>query len=215
LNRVEVDAHFGFIPSIGSRSLSTPATAADTAVIFLGQSRSVRAAAALAYRRVVEQARQRVFFVEWGVPDTLDGRFELICLHAFLYLHRLKSERPGSIRLAQSFFDTMFGELDRALRESGTGDLRVGKEVKRMAQGFYGRIRAYEAGLAADDSALGAALARNLFGTVVGEARPVAAIVEYVRAETAALTRLPATELLAGRVRFEPPAPRDASAVPQ
>jgi cytochrome b pre-mRNA-processing protein 3 len=84
-----------------------------------------------------------------------------------------------------------------------------------MAQGFYGRIRAYEAGLAADDSALGAALARNLFGTVVGEARPVAAIVEYVRAETAALTRLPATELLAGRVRFEPPAPRDASAVAQ
>jgi cytochrome b pre-mRNA-processing protein 3 len=189
--------------------------AADAAVIFLGPSRSVRSAAELAYRLVVEQARHPAFFVEWGVPDTLDGRFELICLHAFFYLHRLKSERPRSARLGQCFFDTMFGELDRALRESGTGDLRVGKEVKRMAQGFYGRIRAYEAGLAADDSVLGSAIARNLFGTVPGEVRPVTAVAEYVRAQIAALARQPAAGLLAGRIRFKPPAGRDLSMVAQ
>lgn len=180
--------------------------AVEAAVIFLGRGRSVRAAAELAYRHVVEQARQPVFFTEWGVPDSLDGRFELICLHAFLYLHRLKTERPSSNRLGQCFFDTMFGELDRALREHGTGDLRVGKEVKRMAQGFYGRIGAYEAGLAADDTVLGAAIARNLLATVAAEPHSVAAIAAYVRDAAAALRRQPSAELLAGRVRFDTPA---------
>ena len=55
-------------------------------------------AADLAYRQVAEQARHPVFFIEYGVPDTLDGRFELVCLHAFLYLHRLKTERPQASR---------------------------------------------------------------------------------------------------------------------
>ena len=112
------------------------------------------------------RARQSIFFTEYGVPDTLDGRFELICLHAFLYLHRLKAERPRANRLCQSFFDRMFADFDRALREMGVGDLSVGKQVKRMARAFYGRIRAYEEGLAGNEAALRAALARNLFGTV-------------------------------------------------
>ncbi len=109
--------------------------------------RSIRDAAALAYGRVVEQARQPVFFAGYGVPDTLDGRYELICLHAFLYLYRLKADRPQSAELSQAFFDAMFADLDRALREMGTGDLSVGKHVKRMARGFYGRIRAYQDGI--------------------------------------------------------------------
>src|SRR5579862_3636229 len=127
--------------------------------------RPLREAAVSAYRSVVEQARQPVFFVEYGVPDTVDGRFELICLHAFLYLHRLRRERPSSAALAQCFFDVMFADFDRSLREMGTGDLSVGREIKRMAQAFYGRISAYETGLAADDAVLLPALARNLFGT--------------------------------------------------
>src|SRR4051794_1349425 len=96
----------------------------------------VQFAAELAYRRVIEQARQPWFFTEGGLPDTVDGRFELICLHAFLYLHRLKRERPGSATLGQRFFDTMFLDFDRALREMGTGDLSVSREIKRMAQAF-------------------------------------------------------------------------------
>jgi len=112
-------------------------------VISFSRRKSVRGAAELAYRRVVEQARQPMFFTGFGVPDTVDGRFELICLHAFLYLHRLKSERPRSMAVSQAFFDAMFADMDRGLREMGTGDLSVGRHVKRMAQGFYGRIRAY------------------------------------------------------------------------
>ena len=162
-------------------------------------------AADLAYRRVVEQARQPIFFTDYGVPDTLDGRFELICLHAFLYLHRLKGEPPPATRLCQSFFDEMFADFDRALREMGTGDLSVGKHVKRMARAFYGRIRAYEEGLAGNELALGAALARNVFGTVSESTRFAEFMAHYVRSTVRELQRQPVAELLAGRILFEAP----------
>jgi cytochrome b pre-mRNA-processing protein 3 len=175
--------------------------------------KSVRDAAELAYRRVVEQARQPLFYAGFGVPDTLDGRFELICLHAFLYLHRLKAERPQASAPAQAFFDAMFTDLDRALRELGTSDLRIGKEIKRMAQGFYGRIRAYEEGIAADDAVLGAAVARNLFGTVAKPAVHLGAVIRYVRRVADDLGSQSAADLIAGCVRFV--APGDCGAPPE
>src|SRR5689334_15586398 len=147
------------------------------------KSDPLREAARLAYQRVVEQARRPGFFTAIRVPDTLDGRFELICLHAFLYLHRLKHERPPAAPLGQAFFDVMFADFDRSLREMGTGDLSVGREVKRMAEAFYGRIAAYEAGLAGGDEVLLAALARNLFGTAPPPADCLAAMARYVRSE--------------------------------
>jgi len=166
---------------------------------------AVREAAELAYGRVVEQARQLGFFVNCGVPDTVDGRFELICLHAFLYLHRLKREQPQAAPLGQRFFDTMFGDFDRSLREMGTGDLSVGREIKRMAQAFYGRVGAYEHGLAGDDWVLQQALARNLFGTAPPDPSCLAAMAGYVRREAARLSRQGADELLAGRISFGDP----------
>ena len=173
--------------------------------ISLPRHKPIRDAAACAYDLVVEQARQPVFFAGYGVPDTLDGRYELICLHAFLYLYRLKADRPRSAELSQAFFDAMFADLDRALREMGTGDLSVGKHVKRMARGFYGRIRAYQEGIVSADSALAAALGRNLFGTVPGSSPQIAGMAEYVQAAVGELARQPAAELLSGRVRFPAP----------
>jgi len=168
-------------------------------------------AAELAYRRVVDQARQPGFFSDIGVPDTIDGRFELICLHAFLFLHRLKGESPAAAQLAQHFVNAMFADFDRSLREMGTGDLSVGRQVKRMAQALYGRIEAYESGLAGGDALLKAAFARNLFGTVqaaepfgtVQAAEPALdAMAGYVRGETRRLREEPTARLLAGEVSF-------------
>jgi len=164
-----------------------------------------REVAELAYRSVVECARQPVFFTDCGVPDTLDGRFEMICLHAFLYLHRLKSEGQAGAELGQAFFDTMFADFDRSLRELGTGDLSVGREVKQMAQAFFGRIRAYERGLDGGESELHDALARNLFGTVSAVPEHLAAMSAYLRAEATALSRQDTAALLAGRVAFSAP----------
>lgn len=180
---------------------------ADVIVASLSRRKSVRDAAELAYRRVVEQARQPEFFAGFGVPDTVDGRFELICLHAFLYLHRLKSDRPQSADVAQAFFDVMFADMDRSLREMGTGDLSVGRHVKRMARGFYGRISAYQTGIEGDDASLGSALMRNLFGTVRESAGAIDATVDYVRRATSELARQGAAELLLGGVDFPAPSP--------
>jgi cytochrome b pre-mRNA-processing protein 3 len=146
-----------------------------------------------------------MFFTEFGVPDTVDGRFELICLHAFLYLHRLKSERPRSEAVSQAFFDAMFTDMDRGLREMGTGDLSVGRHVKRMAQGFYGRIRAYQDGLEGGDTVLAGALARNLFGTVRESPERIAAVAAYMRSAAELLARQPAAELAAGNPHFPSP----------
>ncbi|HZB92721.1 MAG TPA: ubiquinol-cytochrome C chaperone family protein [Stellaceae bacterium] len=157
-----------------------------------------------AYRRIVERAREPVFYTDWGVPDTLDGRFELLALHAFLVLHRLKRDHAETQGFAQALFDTMFADLDRALREMGVGDLGVGRRVKEMARGFYGRILAYEEGLA-DPAALDAALRRNLYGTgVPSDAQRVLVVADYVHRQSAALAAQGKESLLAGDVEFAP-----------
>ena len=178
---------------------------AASSVISFSRHNPARQAAALAYRRVVEHSRHPLFFTHCGVPDTLDGRFELICLHAFFYLHRLRAERPRGEDVGQYFVDEMFADMDRSLREIGTGDLSVGREVKRMAQAFYGRVKAYEQGLAEGDALLTAVLARNLYGTVPQPAPSLASMAAYTRREAAQLRRRPADGLLAGRVCFGPP----------
>ncbi len=162
-------------------------------------------AADLAYRRVALQARQPLFFTDYGVPDTLDGRFELICLFAFLYLTRLKSEGEEGRRLGQAFTDRMFADLDRGLRELGTGDLRVGREVKRMVQAFSGRVQAYANALAGEERLLAEALSRNLFGTLGEPPAALAAFAFYLRRAVEALAAEDSGELLSGRVRFLAP----------
>jgi len=165
----------------------------------------IRDAAELAYGSVVEQARRPEFFTVLGVPDTLDGRFEVICLHAFLYLHRLKGDVAPAATLAQRFFDRMFADFDRSLREIGTGDLSVGRQVKRMAEAFYGRIRAYEDGLAGDDAALCAAVVRNLYGTATATQEQQERVAAYLRREAASLAGQDFVSLLAGAVAFGAP----------
>lgn len=169
-------------------------------------------AAERAYHAVVAQARRPEFFTVLGVPDTVDGRFELICLHAFLYLHRLKNEAPPASELGQHFFDAMFADFDRSLREIGIGDLSVGREVKKMAQAFYGRIHAYEEGLSDGDAVLHAALARNLFRTAPAVPAGIAAMAIYLREETARLRAERRDDLLAGRLAFGTP-PREVAVI--
>ncbi|HEY1794984.1 MAG TPA: ubiquinol-cytochrome C chaperone family protein [Stellaceae bacterium] len=166
----------------------------------------LREAATRAYGSIVEHARRPVFFTDFDVPDTVDGRFELICLHAFLYLHRLKSEGDPGASLGQFFFDLMFADFDRSLREMGTGDLSVGREVQKMAQAFYGRIHAYEDALdMPGDAGLHAALRRNLFGTAAPSDAGLAAMAAYLRDEAVQLGRQDPAALLAGSVTFGVP----------
>lgn len=163
-------------------------------------------AATTLYGQIVAQARQQDFYLA-GVPDTVQGRFEMIALHIFLVLHRLKREGERGAGLAQDLFDLMFQDMDRNLRELGTGDLAVGKRIKALAQGLYGRIAAYEHGLAAGTAAdhLEQALARNVFPS--GDVRPgvLTGLAAYLRGEAESLAAQSYRELSAGRVTFAMP----------
>lgn len=159
------------------------------------------------YGHIVAQARQPGFYTACAVPDTVQGRFEMIALHAFLVMRRLKTGgAPG--RLAQDLFDLMFGDMDRNLRELGTGDLGVAKRIKKLAKAFYGRIAAYEDGLTgAVAGRLEEALARNAYEEVAAPPAAVAALAAYLRQADAAMAGQPLDDLAAGRVRFiAPPA---------
>ncbi len=165
-------------------------------------------AAVALYRHIVEQARQPDFYVRHGVPDSLDGRFDMIVLHAFLVMRRLRALRSeAASQLSQELFDLLFADMDNNLREIGVGDLGVGKRVKKMAQAFYGRVEAYEAGLTAtDDAILTDALTRNLYGTIQPALTNQLAMAAYMRAADAHLASQQETEIMAGNVDF-PAAP--------
>lgn len=172
----------------------------------LGAKRQRRERAFVLYARAVAQAREPAFYAVMGVPDTVDGRFEMIALHVYLILRRLRAEGEAAAALSQDLFDAMFADMDRSLREMGVGDLSVGKRVKAMARGFYGRIKAYDDGLASADSGdLCEALRRNLYGT--GEAGPgqCEALAAYLRREAEALAALSGDAVLRADLNFGPP----------
>ncbi len=115
------------------------------------------------YASIVAAARQEKFYADWRVPDTLDGRFEMMVLHVFLVLDRLRGFGAEADVLKQALTDRFFAEMDAALREVGVGDLAVGKKVRKMAEAFYGRATAYTGGLAKSEPELAEALKRNVF----------------------------------------------------
>ncbi|MDR3527344.1 MAG: ubiquinol-cytochrome C chaperone family protein [Rhizomicrobium sp.] len=112
------------------------------------------------YAAVVTRAREPVFFVKFAVPDTIDGRFDLLTLHAWLLLAHLQTD-PAAAALAQAFVDRLFIGFDEALREQGGGDVGMGRRMKKFAAAFYGRLKAYDE--AQDHAAMEKALTRNLY----------------------------------------------------
>lgn len=164
-----------------------------------------------AYAVIVAQARQAAFYDGCAVPDSVDGRFDLIALHAFLVLRRLKAEGEATAPFRQALFDTMFTDMDRNLREMGAGDLGVGRRVKAMAKAFYGRIAAYEEGLRDGPAALAAALRRNVYREAAPPDASVAALAAYVQAAAARLAAVPADAVQRADFTFGPVA-RPASA---
>jgi cytochrome b pre-mRNA-processing protein 3 len=158
------------------------------------------------YRRIVEQSRQPAFYARLGVPDTVNGRFDMITLHAFLVMNRLRHEGSAeAAEFSQALFDEMFLDMDHNLREMGVADTSVGKHVRRMSEVFFGRVAAYREALdAGDEEALKDAFRRNIFE---GKARPAAlsALLAYVTAAERKLRDMPFSALRRGEVTFPPP----------
>ncbi len=134
-----------------------------------GQVESLHAA-------LVKRAREPLFFTQFNVADTLDGRFDLLVLHAFLLLERLREAGEGD--LAQGLIDTIFLGFDEGLRDLGTGDMGMGRRIKAMADAFYGRMQAYSA--SGDAASMSDALGRNLYRGAQGHEAHSQALARYV-----------------------------------
>jgi cytochrome b pre-mRNA-processing protein 3 len=128
------------------------------------------------YDALVSRARAPVFFVVFGVADTIDGRFDVLTFHAWLVLTELKGSDA-----AQALTNAIFTGFDEAMREQGAGDIGIGHRLKAMAKAFYGRLAAYDG--AKDEEELAVALARNLWrgAAVDHRARRLAAYARIAR----------------------------------
>src|SRR5882724_170577 len=111
------------------------------------------------YAALNSQARQRIFFADFGVADSIDGRFDMVTLHAWLVFERLRA--AGLEDVARALSDAIFVGLDEALRDLGAGDMGMGRKIKQMGDAFNGRIGAY--GAATGEAELSAAIQRNVY----------------------------------------------------
>jgi cytochrome b pre-mRNA-processing protein 3 len=137
---------------------------------------------------IVAQARAAAFYRTYGVPDTVNGRFEMVVLHTVLVLRRLEPEPAALRRLGQELFDQFCRDMDGSLREMGTGDLAVPAKMRKIGEAFYGRQAAYVAALATPDpEPLIGALARDVLGAQTGAGPGAIRLAAYVRAAAGTL----------------------------
>ncbi|HEV7478697.1 MAG TPA: ubiquinol-cytochrome C chaperone family protein [Roseiarcus sp.] len=158
---------------------------------------------------IVAAARRPELYEALATPDRIDGRFELLTLHAGLVLRRLGSLGGVADAIAQDLVDSLFAHFDDTLREIGYSDIGVSKRLKSMGSAFYGRNAVYAAALddaSPDDASpddLAAALARNVYGAKGPEVAPKAeALARHIASLDAALATIPIEVFTAGRFRF-------------
>lgn len=153
------------------------------------------------YAGAVEAARKPELYEKAAVPDTLDGRYELIVLHNFLLIEALnKKDVSGSRDLKQALFDAMFADFDRNLREMGVGDMGIPRRMRAMMEGFNGRVHTYAQALAEGGDALENALRRNLYGTVPSiKDEAVSGMARYAKAQ---LQRLLQEDITSGNIKW-------------
>jgi len=157
------------------------------------------------YGTIVAQARLPCFYREYAVPDTINGRFELLVMHLALVLDRLAGE-PEVRDLGQSLFDHFCGDMDDNLRELGIGDLAVPKQMQRMGEAFYGRAQAYRKALGATDKeALFEAVKRNIYDGAAPGRTAAARLAAYVREAVRDLEGQSALAFISGRILLPNP----------
>jgi cytochrome b pre-mRNA-processing protein 3 len=157
------------------------------------------------YGAIVAQARQPALYAEYGVPDTMEGRFDMIVLHVALFFRRVRKEPEPIRQLGQGVFDRFCADMEHNLREIGLSDVAIPREMRRVGEAYYGRASAYDRAIgAADRAALADALARNVFtdGADAGAPRLAA----YVRAAVEMLARQECEAIAGGAVAFPDPA---------
>lgn len=148
------------------------------------------------WHRTVEISREPEWFAECGVADTVAGRFDIIT--AVLGLVLLRLEAAGREAETPLLTELFVEDMDGQLRESGVGDVVVGKHVGKLMATLGGRLGAYRAALAGKrQGELEDAIRRNV--TLLDEAGP-GPLAERLRTLAAQLGAMDAGSLLAGRI---------------
>lgn len=161
---------------------------------------------ALVYSAIVAQSRQPRFYADWGVPDTVTGRFDMISLHLALLFRRLRMEEAATKAFSQQVFDLFFRDMDRSLRELGASDLAVPKKIKTMGKIFYGLLASLDTALASNDCELVAdVLVRNVYPDApTAQTRLHAlSLARYVIDESRLLASQPASAIRGGTIALE------------
>ena len=164
----------------------------------------------LIYLDVVAKARQPGFYLDFSVPDTVEGRFEMIIVHLALLFHRLRNEDERARKAAQTVVEAFFNDMDRSLREMGIGDTSVPKKMKKLGKAYNGRSLAYFKALDEDDrDAFSAAVLRNVMALDAGtetdaQISGARAIADYAFATAILMQSLPVSDILSGKLQTAP-----------
>lgn len=156
------------------------------------------------YDSIVAQSRAEAFYRAMGVPDTMEGRLEVILLHMYLVLERLRPEGAGGEAVSRALIEAFVADMDASMREIGVSDLGVPRRVKRAAAALYERARAYAAAQqeSAAPAALDEALAQHIYGLPGASQAGSSRLAGYARDALAALNRQDGLMLLDGGVDF-------------
>ena len=116
------------------------------------------------YQKIVTFSRNKIFYTNYNVPDTIDGRFDMLILITIIVVYRLSKIKNEGIELSQKIFDTVFKDLDFSLRELGAGDVSVANNMKKLISSYMGRQKVYvEAFKNKDEEFLALAFKNNIF----------------------------------------------------
>lgn len=170
----------------------------------LGGHRKIDPGVEKLLRSIISRSREPVFFRDLHVPDTLEGRFDILVLHLYLVLKRLKDETEPARNTAQLLFDAFLLDLDTNLRAAGVSDIRIGKQMKKRVADIYGRIEAYDSALDGSDmEALKDSLDRNLFQDTESRPEDLATLADYLHGQWLHISGVSVDDIVAGDLRFE------------
>jgi cytochrome b pre-mRNA-processing protein 3 len=170
---------------------------------WLKKIRARRQTARLLYGSIVTAARRRGFYADWGAPDTLQGRLEMILLHLVLAQRRLMLEGTGGADLARALSEAFVVDMDDQMREMTFGDMRVPREITGATAALFERWRAYDGALAGrEERPLADVLAAQL-AYLDREARiDTRSLARYMRRAADALLAQPPARILTGEIAW-------------
>lgn len=152
------------------------------------------------YGAVVTFARRPMLYEGFGVADTPEGRYEILVLHLFVVMERLRAAGDAAVAQSQSLLEVFVTDLDDNMREMGIGDLTVPRKVKKAAAAFYDRAEEYRAAMATSGDQELVLLLERLIPAAEGRRLDAAALAVEIRAQTNKLAAQSLDRILAGEL---------------